>query len=94
MHATLRAYRYALQHPEEAIESLAKRSPSIKRDIEIEKLKATGPLLESADTKAHGIGYSSKQKWEATQRLMLEFGGLKKAVEDVSTYYTNEFLPK
>jgi NitT/TauT family transport system substrate-binding protein len=92
--ATLRAYRYALEHPEEAIESLAKRSPSIKRDVEIEKLKATAPLLESADTKAHGIGYSSKQKWDATQRLMLEFGGLKKAVDDVSTYYTNEFLPK
>jgi len=92
--ATLRAYRYALQHPEEAIESLAKRSPSIKRDVEIEKLKATAPLLESPDVKTHGIGYSSKAKWEATQRLMLEFGGLTKAVDDVSTYYTNEFLSK
>jgi len=92
--ATLRAYRYALEHPDEAIASLAKRSPSIKREVEIEKLKATAPLLESADTSAHGVGYSSKDKWAATQRLMLEFGGLSKAVDDVSAYYTNDFLPK
>jgi NitT/TauT family transport system substrate-binding protein len=92
--ATLRAYRYALEHPDEAIASLAKRSPNIKREVEIEKLKATAPLLESADTRAHGIGYSSKDKWAATQRLMLEFGGLSKARDDVSTYYTNDFLPK
>ena len=92
--ATIRAYKYALEHPDEAIASLKKRSPSIKPDIEIEKLKATGPLLNSADTKVHGIGYSSKDKWASTQKLMLEFGGLKKAAEDVSTYYTNEFLPK
>lgn len=92
--ATIRSYRYALEHPDEAIASLAKRSPSIKPEIETEKLKATAHLLDSADTKAHGIGYSSKDKWEATQKLMLEFGGLKKAADDVSTYYTNEFLPK
>lgn len=94
VHATLRAYRYAFEHPEEAIASLAKASPSIKRDVEIEKLRATAPLLDSPDTKVHGIGYSSKEKWAATQRLMLEFGGLTKGADDVSTYYTNEFLPK
>ena len=92
--ATLRAYKYALEHPDEAIESLKKRSPNIKPEIEIEKLKATAALLDSPDTKVHGIGYSSKDKWTATQKLMLEFGGLKKAADDVSTYYTNDFLPK
>jgi NitT/TauT family transport system substrate-binding protein len=91
--ATIRTYRYALQNPEEAIASLAKAAPNIKRDIEVEKLKATGRLLESADTKANGIGYSSKEKWAATQTMMLQFGGLTKAADDVSVYYTNEFLP-
>jgi len=94
VHATIRAYQYALQHPDEAIASLAKVAPSIKRDVEIEKLEATAPLLVSADTNAHGIGYSAKDKWEATQKLMLEYGGLSKGVDDVSVYYTNAFLPK
>jgi NitT/TauT family transport system substrate-binding protein len=92
--ATLKAYKYALANPEEAIASLAKVAPSIKREVEIEKLKATARLLESADTKANGIGYSAKDKWVAAQALMLQFGGLTKAVDDVSVYYTNEFLPK
>lgn len=92
--ASLRAYRYALQHPEEAIASLAKVAPTIKPEVEVEKLKATARLLESADTKQHGIGYSSKEKWVAAQALMLQYGGLSKGIDDVSAYYTNEFLPK
>ena len=91
---TLKAYRYALANPEEAIASLAKVAPSIKRDVELEKLKATARLLESADTKKNGIGYSAKEKWVATQALMAQYGGLAKTVDDVSVYYTNEFLPK
>ena len=52
-----------------------------------------GLQLESPDSKAHGIGYSSKEKWAATQTMMAQFGGLTKTVDDVSIYYTNEFLP-
>lgn len=92
--ATLKAYKYALANPEEAIASLAKVAPSIKREVEVEKLKATAHLLESADTKKNGVGYSSKDKWTTTQALMAEYGGLSKTVDDVSVYYTNEFLPK
>lgn len=92
--ATLKSYQYALANPEEAIASLAKVAPSIKRDVEVEKLKATARLLQSPDTKTHGIGYSSKDKWAAAQALMLQHGGLSKGVDDVSVYYTNEFLPK
>lgn len=92
--ATVRSYRYALAHPEEAIDSLLKVSPKAKREVELEKLKATASLLDSPDTKAHGIGYSSKGKWEAAQELMLEFGGLKKRANNVEEYYTNAFLPK
>ncbi len=92
--ATLKSYKYALANPDEAIASLAKAAPSIKREVEVEKLKATARLLESADTKVNGVGYSSKDKWVATQELMLKYGGLTKAVDDVTVYYTNEFLSK
>lgn len=92
--ATLKSYQYALQHPEEAIASLKKAAPSIKPEVELEKLKATAPLLQSEDTRAHGIGWSSKEKWMATQALMAQYGGLGKTVDDVTVYYTNEFLPK
>lgn len=94
VHASLKAYTYALAHPEEAIKSLIKRSPTLKAEVEIAKLKATAPLLETADSKAYGIGYSSKARWEEAQTLMKEYGGLAKTEDDVSVFYTNSFLPK
>ena len=92
--ATLRAYAYALDKPEEAIASLVKVAPNVKPQVEVDKLKATRGLLDSADTKKYGVGYSSKDKWIAAQALMAQYGGLAKTVDDVSTYYTNEFLPR
>lgn len=92
--ATIRAYKYALEHPEEAIDALMKVSPNTKAPVSIEKLKATARLLESPETAAHGIGYNSKESWQHAQDLMLEYGGLSKAADDVSSYYTNDFLPK
>ncbi|MBS7707402.1 ABC transporter substrate-binding protein [Chelatococcus asaccharovorans] len=92
--ASIRAYRYAIEHPEEAVAALIKRAPSLKAEVEVAKLKATAPLLETPDTKTHGIGYSSKQRWEEAQTLMKDYGGLTKTVDDVSVFYTNDFLPK
>lgn len=92
--ASIKAYAYALQHPEEAVASLVKRSPSLKPEVELAKLKATASLLESADTKANGVGYSSKARWEEAQVLMKDYGGLAKTEADVSTYYTNDFVPR
>ncbi len=92
--ATLRAYDYALQHPEEAIESLVSRAPNRVTDVEIQKLEATASLMGGADDDFPGIGYSSKERWEEAQALMNEFGGLSKTVDDVSVFYTNEFLPR
>jgi NitT/TauT family transport system substrate-binding protein len=92
--ATIRAYEYALDHPDESIDSLLKVAKSPSREVELEKLRATKPLLVSADTKAHGVGYNAKPAWQTTEALMLEFGGLTKKAAKVEDYYTNEFLPK
>ena len=92
--ASIKAYQYALQHPEEAAASLIKRSPSLKAEVEVAKLKATARLLDTPETKEHGVGYSSKQRWEEAQVLMKDYGGLTKTEADVSVFYTNEFLPK
>jgi NitT/TauT family transport system substrate-binding protein len=90
--ATLRAYDYALQNPEESIDALLKRSPSRKKAVEVEKLKATAALLHAKGSEGDTVGFSVKERWEATQALMKEFGGLNTTVEDVTTYYTNDFI--
>lgn len=90
--ASIRSYQYALQHPEEAIASLIKRAPALKAEVEIAKLKATAPLLLAKGGAKQAIGFSDKARWEETQALMTEFGGLTKTVPDVSVFYTNQFL--
>jgi NitT/TauT family transport system substrate-binding protein len=91
--ATVRSYRYALEHPDEAIAALAKRAKNVNPEVELQKLKVTAPLLDTPETRTHGIGYSSKARWEQAQALMKDFGGLTKVESDVSVFYTNEFLP-
>ncbi len=90
--ASLKAYEYALEHPDEAIASLKQRSPNINVDVEIEKLKATAPLLHAEGDADGTVGMSVEGRWKATQELMKEFGGLKTDIDDVTTYYTNEFV--
>ena len=90
--ASLKAYEYALEHPEEAIASLKERSPKINVEVEIEKLKATAALLHAEGDPDGVVGASVEDRWKATQTLMKEFGGLQTDIADVTTYYTNEFV--
>lgn len=90
--ASLRAYEYALANPEEAVVALIKRSPSLKPNVELAKLKATAPLLVARGNTARQVGFSDQARWESTQALMAEFGGLTKTVPDVSVLYTNQFV--
>lgn len=92
--ASLRGYEYAAKHPEESIASLLKRSPSINADVAVKQLNLMVKYIESPETKEHGLGYSSKARWEQNQQLMKEFGGLTVVRPDVSIFYTNDFLPK
>jgi NitT/TauT family transport system substrate-binding protein len=91
--ATVRAYKYALEHPEESVDSLAKVTQVKDRNVEVAKLVATRDLIDAPDTAAHGFGYNSKAEWTAAEALMLEYGGLSKKAANVEDYYTNEFLP-
>lgn len=90
--ASVRAYQYALEHPEEAIASLIKKAPTLKADVELSKLKATASLLVSKGGTKHPVGFSDKQRWEEAQSLMNAYGGLTKTEADVSVFYTNRFL--
>ena len=92
--ATLRAYKHALEHPEESIEALLKAAPTRDRQVELEKLRATKALLDSPETAKFGHGYNDRAKWQAAEELMSQFGGLTKRAANVESYYTNDFLPK
>ena len=92
--ATIRAFDYAVVHPEEAIEALAKASPSVKKNVELDKLKATVAFIKSPEAAKYGMCYSIEERWAAAEALMKSVGGLTKPAASVHEYYTNDFVPK
>ena len=60
-----------------------------EREVLAESMK----LWENEVTKAHGLGYSDLQSWQASQQLMFELGLIEK-VTPVEKFVSFEFLPK
>jgi NitT/TauT family transport system substrate-binding protein len=89
--AFVRGWEYAKAHPEEAYALTIKANPLLDNAYNKLKLPAVLTLVDSADTAAHGLGYSSKEGWEGLMNTLVKLELLQKPL-DVSTVYTNEFL--
>jgi NitT/TauT family transport system substrate-binding protein len=89
--AFVRGWAYAKAHPDEAYALTVKAHPELDNKYNKLKLPAVLSLVDSADTKAHGIGYSSKEGWDSLIGTMIKLDLLRKPV-DVSAVYTNSFL--
>ncbi len=89
--AMRQGWEYALTHKEEAIDILAKYGEQIDKKLELLKLQAEEPFIITADTKTHGIGYMTAQRWDEMYRVLQTEGALKEKV-DVTKAYTLEFV--
>jgi NitT/TauT family transport system substrate-binding protein len=88
--ATIEGWNYALEHPAEAVQITLRQSDQLRADHETRMLRASIPLIEPDD---RPIGSMDKSKWEEMQRLLLDQGFMKQAV-DVETVFTTRFLPR
>ena len=88
------AFDFVAAHPEEAAEITAKAAPGYadKKDVLLAQIKADiASTFTSADTKAHGLGWMTKDQWAQTLKTLGDQGMLKKAVA-VDTVFTDKFL--
>jgi NitT/TauT family transport system substrate-binding protein len=93
--AYLRAFQDVLKNPQEAVEILAKNNPEVveKKDVMLKQLDADVKFtFTSDDTKANGLGWNPPRKWQATHDTLLRLNVIEKAVPNVSSLYTNDFL--
>ena len=60
------------------LEDFIKQRPDQKdqRDVLLDQLKETFPLLRTARTKDKPLGWMAKEDWEETQEIMFKYGGL------------------
>jgi NitT/TauT family transport system substrate-binding protein len=90
------AFDYVVAHPEEAAEITAKAVPGYaeKKDVLLAQIKADIALtFNSPDTKAHGLGWMTKTKWEETLKTLSDQGVLKAPVS-ADEVFTDTFLAK
>jgi NitT/TauT family transport system substrate-binding protein len=88
--AAYRAWEYALTHPEEAIDILAKHHPINKADY-LESFKIVQDVFKTANYKNNGIGNIEAAKMQSTWDLVNQYQApLSYKLSDI---YDNRFLP-
>ncbi|MCQ3938605.1 MAG: hypothetical protein DPW18_16385 [Chloroflexi bacterium] len=87
--ATFKGYQYALENPEEVASFALKYDSALDLAYQQDVMKAQIPFI---DTGSAPIGSMDENVWQSTQDILLEFGLLSEPV-DLSTVYTNEFIP-
>ncbi len=95
LRATVRSYAEAMKHPDEAVDIMLKQYPirAKERDVYIQMLKDTFPLLHTKANQGHPIGWMADADWARTQDILVEAGGIP-AKQPLDRYYTNEFVPQ
>ena len=71
------AFDYVIAHPDEAAAITAKATPGYedKQDVLLAQLKADiASTFTSDDTKAHSLGWMTKEQWQQTLRVMTDQG--------------------
>ena len=87
--ATMKGFKFTLDHPSEAVAMLKKHQPQLDEDVALKEVEILRNLSGANNAKV--LGAMSKEKMEATQDLMVKYLDLKSPI-NVSEAFTNEYL--
>jgi len=88
--AVSEGYTYASKNPEDAANILLKYAKELNKDLVIESQKWLSPYyLDSSGC----FGYMEESVWKNFTNFMYNLKIINKLPEDISSLYTNEFLP-
>ena len=94
VNAYMQAFADVIANPEEAADIIIKANPEYgpKKDVLVKQIEADikGTFF-SDDSKANGIGWMTKDKWEKTSTLLVEQGAMKQAIS-ADAAFTGKFL--
>ncbi len=88
------AFADVVKNPKEAADIIVEAQPeyAAKKDVLVKQIEADiKATFFSADTKAHGIGWMTKEKWASTTKILLDQSVMKKAI-DVTAAFNDKFL--
>lgn len=90
LRATLRSWKYAIQHHKEAGGVLSRTHPELKEAGEYLLIESLIKFMTNETTKKYGLGYQTKERWDETQDFLFETGLIDKKI-NIEELYTNEY---
>ena len=79
--ASLRGWRYCLDHREEALDIVLTHNPELEREQQRKQLDAVLQLLQSGPAAQHGIGYLDQDSYRTAERVLYNSGQISKHVD-------------
>jgi ABC-type nitrate/sulfonate/bicarbonate transport system substrate-binding protein len=93
VNASLYGWKYAFEHPGEAVDIILKANPDLKREIESELIIwYLRDAIWGEPFKTKGLGWFDDANWARTQNIYFDAGIVKEKAA-LSTIYTTAFLP-
>lgn len=89
--AFVKGWTYALANEQETLDTFLKENPMVDAKYSALKLPEVLKLTQTDDSKAHGMGYSTKANWDSMQNALVDMG-LMATKLDVGQVFTNDFL--
>lgn len=78
--------------PDAALDSLLKRSPTLKREVVTQVLKLSFNLIDTDATRGKPVGWMPPGAISHAQDILHQYGSIKKTLP-IEAYFTNEFVP-
>lgn len=85
--ATQEGWKNYLKNPKLANQEMAKLNPTMDKETFHEGALAQVPLIETSETKKHGLGYQSEKRWKELSEQLLDLKIVKK-ISPPKTYFT------
>lgn len=89
--ATIKGWKWTIEHPEEAVDIVMKYNDKLNKEHEIKMMAEMIKLVNTGDALEHGIGWMDSTKWAETQQILLDGKAIEKSVPP-SDLFTNRFL--
>ena len=88
--ATHKAYKYSVEHPEEAIDIFVKYNPQTNRELALRIWKRY--IQEDMAVDKYPLGEINEAQWELTADTLYDMGIIQKKIK-VSDAYRKDFIP-
>jgi NitT/TauT family transport system substrate-binding protein len=94
VNAYMQAFADVIANPGEAADIIIEANPEYKpkKDVLVKQIEADiKSTFFSPETKAHGIGWMTKEAWASTTRILIDQGVMKRPI-DVDATFNDKFL--